>query len=264
MNCYLCGHPLPKREGCARCPSCHKFNLTIPESNSDEETVLLSDARLSEIDRIQTNLVDRVFGGGLARTSTSLIAGSPGAGKTTLFLQLADTITLHFDREALYIANEQDAAEIKTTAKRIQIRNTNKIRIVKAMGGLRRTLDELYAQYKPCVVMIDSLTKMVGEDLPLAVTVLERLKVLTIEHNCPSLIVNQVNKDGDFAGLKKIEHCVDGTFMLEKDDVDGTRFFYSTKNRFGQAPLGVELEMTDEKSEIPGKLILKESPKDNE
>jgi DNA repair protein RadA/Sms len=265
MNCELCQKPLPKSvqrnwgTDSFRCPSCFHWNLEKSNSGvDDDETVLLSDARLLEIERIMTGLLDTVFGGGIARSSVNLIAGPPGAGKTTLFLQLADTITERYpDREGLYIANEQEAAEIKTTAKRIRIKNLERIRVVKAMGGLKRDLGELLLQYKPCVIIVDSLTKLVGEDIQLAVLVLERLKSYTVELNAPSLVVNQINKDGDHAGLMKLQHAVDGTFMLEKDDLDGSRYFYSSKNRFGEAPLGVELVMTASDAEIPGKLVSK-------
>jgi DNA repair protein RadA/Sms len=255
MNCSFCHTLLPK--DMLRCPSCKHWHL--PASTiDDEETVLLSDARLGTIERLQTGIVDSVFGGGIARTSVNLIAGAPGAGKTTLFLQLADTFSEHLQREVLFIANEQEAAELKTTAQRICIKNLARIRIVKAMGGLRRDLGDMLLQYKPCVIILDSLTKLVGEDINLAVTVAERLKSYTVELNAPSLVVNQINKEGDHAGLQKLQHAVDATFMLEKDDVDGSRFFYSTKNRFGESPKGIELVMTSAESEIPGRLIVKE------
>jgi len=77
--------------------------------------------------------------------------------------------------------------------------------------------------------------------------------------------VNQINKDGDHAGIMKLQHAVDATYFLEKDDTTGERYFYSTKNRFGQSPIGVELYMTPkDHPEFPGKLIAKTGDSDLE
>jgi DNA repair protein RadA/Sms len=246
----------------------------------EEDTVLLSDSRLSKkVERLKTGFLDPIFGGvppsnyGLARTSVNLVAGPPGAGKTTLFLMLADALIETVDnmvelaspqgKEVLYIANEQEPAEILDVADRIQIKNLHRIRIVKAMGGLKQDLGELMLSYKPCLIILDSLTNLAGDNLELAVTYAKRLKPYTVELKAPSLIVNQIVKSGDHAGLMQLQHAVDATFMLDKDDPDdGSRFFYSMKNRFGMVK-GMELEMTPETAKIPGKLIPKESLDDD-
>src|SRR5579872_4347356 len=263
MNCTYCQSVLIP--GKFRCTTCKHWNVNPELLEDDGETVLLSDARLSEVVRIDIGIFNEVFGDGLAETSNNLIAGPPGAGKTTLFLQFAMAISLarrfkqQPTRETLYIATEQSANELRTTAQRIKIDCLHEIRIVKAMGGLKRDLGDILLQYKPGLIIIDSLTKLVGENLELAVKVAERVKDYTVELKAPSLLVNQVNCDGDHAGLMKLQHAVDALFMLDKDDQSGERFLYSTKNRFGQAPLGVELMMTPkDHPEYPGKLILKE------
>lgn len=251
-NCHT---PIPRDKH--RCPSCKLWSL-IPSVVEDEDTVLLSDARLEEVKRYSTGLVDVVFGGGIVTTSVSLVGGPPGAGKTTMFLQIADHVAQHTGREVLYIANEQSADEIKTTAKRIQVKNVGTIRIVKAMGGLRRDLGDILIQYKPVLVILDSLSNMANENLELAVVVAKRLKDYSVEYAFPTLLVNQINKEGDHAGLEKLQHAVDATFMLDMDNEDGSRFFYSTKNRFGQSPLGIELRMTPKEDAIPGRLMVVE------
>lgn len=257
MNCRMCSTPLPKDK--IRCPSCKCWNYENAALGDDDDTVLLSDATLSEVKRIDVDFLNDVFGGGLAQTSVNLIAGPPGAGKTTLFLQLADTITKLFPQPALYIATEQQAEEIKTTAIRIQVENKDKIRIVKAIGGLKRNLWDYFEKYKPSLIIIDSLTMLCAENLDLQVKVAEDIKKATLELRCPSLLVNQVNKQEDHAGLMKLQHAVDALFMLDKDDFDGERLFYSKKNRFGPAPKAVELLMTPEDADIPGMLVPKNS-----
>ena len=255
-TCKLCQGQVPSDK--MRCPKCKNWHLPDKNSTSDdEETVILSDAKLAVIERYKTGMLDVVFGGGLARTSVSLVAGPPGAGKTTLFLQLADAIIDITGREAMFIANEQGPEEIKETARRIRIKNMDKIRVVKAMGGLKSDLGALILRYQPGLMILDSLTKLTGDDPNLGLMVCERLKSYTVELKAPSLIVNQINKDGDHAGIMKLQHAVDATFFLEKDDSDGERFFCSTKNRFGESPVGVKLLMTPaDHPEYPGKLIL--------
>jgi DNA repair protein RadA/Sms len=250
--CAFCNHVI--KEGKVYCPSCKKWNWSHVISKEETETVLLSNVQSDSTPRIHTEFLDPVFGGGIAQTSVNLIGGAPGGGKTTLNLQIIDSIVEHYQREALYIANEQSPEEIAETAKRICVQNLKLIRIYKAMGGLKRTLDEIYREFKPCIVVLDSLSKLVGDDLSMSIRVSERTKDLSVEMGCPTMIINQVNKEGDYAGLKKLEHVVDGTFMLDKDDTTGERFFYSTKNRFGEAPKGIELRMTPALAPIPGKL----------
>jgi DNA repair protein RadA/Sms len=263
-TCKLCQAQVPSDK--SRCPKCKNWHLPDKNASSDdEETVLLSDAKLAQIERYKTGMLDEVFGGGLARTSVSLVAGPPGAGKTTLFLQLADAIIDITDREAMFIANEQGPEEIKETARRIKIKNMGRIRVVKAMGGLKSDLGGLIMQYKPGLMILDSLTKLTGDDPNLGLLVCERLKSYTVELKAPSLIVNQINKDGDHAGIMKLQHAVDATYFLEKDDSDGERFFCSTKNRFGESPVGVKLLMTPATHpEYPGKLILAPRQDDSE
>jgi Zn ribbon nucleic-acid-binding protein len=69
-------------------------------------------------------------------------------------------------------------------------------------------------------------------------------------------LVNQVTKDGDHSGLQKLQHAVDATFTLHKEDPDdGSRYFYSKKNRFGMVQ-GTEMRMTGEKENVPGTLVI--------
>jgi len=213
----------------------------------EDSTVLLSDAKIAEVERVRTRLVDVCFGGGIARKSVCLFGGDPGAGKTTLCLQLSDIFCGIFGKETLYIANEQGEDEINDTAKRLHLRHRNKIRIVKAMGGITHDIGALLLHYKPCFTVLDSVTKWAGEDMNLAVIIAQRLKDYTVRLNSPTIIINQVTKGGDHAGLKKLQHAVDSTMMFEVwgENPEDPRRLHVDKNRHGPAPVSQYYGMTE-------------------
>jgi DNA repair protein RadA/Sms len=248
-RCRDCQSPMMAGMKQCRNPKCRAWNVSRP-IQLDDSTVLLSEVKSSKVRRIPTGLVDAVFGSGIACTSVNLLAGEPGAGKTTLSLMLCNIVIAHYQRtrEALYIANEQAAEEIAETAERLQLENRDKIRIVKAMGGVTHDIGDLLIHYKPCFTILDSITKWAGEDMSLAVVIAQRIKDYAVKLECPCIIVNQVTKDGDHAGLKQLEHAVDMAAMFDilVDSLDengepippklSPRRLWSSKNRFGVAP----------------------------
>lgn len=247
-KCSACHQPLTP--GMLRCrnPKCKHWNVKGPPTAIEDSTVLLSDAKMGNVEYIPTGLVDRVFGGGrgVARTGTILLGGEPGAGKTTLCMQLCDVFCGYFKKESLYIANEQDAVELKSIAERLMLRHKDKIRIVKAMGGIADDIGDLILYYQPCFIILDSVTKWVGEDLGLAVQVAYRMKDYTVRLQAPSIMINQVTKEGGHAGLMQLQHAVDtcSLFQILEGEIDengkeiplskAPRRIQTLKNRFGQ------------------------------
>lgn len=245
MQCRNCRfvNPDPTK---LKCPKCGTYNHTLAVHTSDgtDGTVLLSDSKVSHVERTITGLVDETFGGGIALTSVTLLAGEPGAGKTTLCLQLADIYAEQYQREVLYIANEQDPSELKSTGERLQLKNLNLIRVVKAMGGLESNLTDICTRYKPSLLILDSVTNWAGEDLHAAVTIAKQIKSLTVDFKCPSILINQVTKGGDHAGLNQLQHAVDATCLFklvleegEEATPETPRQLTMRKNRNGPAPV---------------------------
>src|ERR1700757_4337556 len=138
--CQQCGYETPKWTG--KCPSCGSWNSFVEEVvQRDEKTKPGSEPwtddykelkkahRLDDVVQIQETRMtspdselNRVLGGGMVPGSVILIAGDPGIGKSTLFLQCAlqwKSIT------TLYVSGEESAQQIKLRADRIGIKNNN-------------------------------------------------------------------------------------------------------------------------------------------
>src|SRR5947208_3371018 len=138
--CQNCGYESAKWLG--KCPSCQQWNTFVEEviqKGTDKKTnewkeysglgagvkiISLNDIVSGEEKRIITPdaELNRVLGGGIVTGSIVLIAGEPGIGKSTLFLQdalqLQNTITL-------YISGEESEQQIKMRADRLKIQNEN-------------------------------------------------------------------------------------------------------------------------------------------
>lgn len=245
MNCIHCNRPLA--EGKYKCinPKCRMWNVASTVSMEDC-VVPLSDASLQVVKRVKTGIVDGCFGGGISETSVCLLGGDPGAGKTTLCLQLSNVFAGKFGKKVLYIANEQHASELKETGERLKLKHSKLIYIVKAMGGVQHDIGSLILRYEPCLIVLDSVTKWSGEDMNEAVIICQRLKDYTVRLNAPSIVINQVTKSGDHSGLNKMQHAVDSTMMFEVlgDNPEDPRRLHVRKNRNGPAPVSQYYEMT--------------------
>jgi DNA repair protein RadA/Sms len=236
--------------GTMRCPRCREWNFTSSD-DSEQEVVRLSDARISIVPRLPTlhPQMDIFFGGGLVQTSTMLLGAEPGFGKSTLTLQLADFIIGFFLRErgekrnVVMVANEQSPDEIRAKAIELGIVHMHEICVLKAMGGFSGNLFEIISRYKPCLTVIDSLSKLVGRDPDLAVIVASMMKELSVKLNMPTIMVNQVTKDLNHAGQEKLQHEVDMTAL--GTTIGNKRILESEKNRNGQAPLALAMQMKE-------------------
>ncbi|MBN1227811.1 MAG: DNA repair protein RadA, partial [Deltaproteobacteria bacterium] len=103
--CQECGYKAPKWLG--RCPDCGSWNsfseeiAEIKSSNKgDNASFLNMPQRIDNVSmqkelRHKTGLkeFDRVLGGGIVPGSLVLIGGDPGIGKSTLLLQVAQSVS---------------------------------------------------------------------------------------------------------------------------------------------------------------------------
>src|SRR6185312_9642657 len=166
--CSNCGQESAKWIG--KCPSCNEWNTFVeevivkgnekPESEWKEfsalsgiKTISLQDVISGEEKRIITNdkELNRVLGGGIVLGSIVLIAGEPGIGKSTLFLQA--TLQMQNIR-TLYISGEESEQQIKMRADRLQINNDNFFLLTETNT---QTIFKEIKKLKPQLVIVDSI-----------------------------------------------------------------------------------------------------------
>lgn len=205
----------------------------------------LSDAKVSIVPRLATihPAMDLFFGGGgIVQTSTGLIAAPPGFGKTSVLLQVADCISqVTGNRDVAYVANEQTPDEIRAKAIELGVKNLHQMCIINMMGGMRGSLFDLLTRMMPCLIIVDSLTKLVGRDLAFAVVIASEFKSLSVTLKAPTIFINQVTKELDHAGLEMLQHEVDLTALGHMEG--SKRYLQSEKNRNGPAPLTLGMQM---------------------
>jgi DNA repair protein RadA/Sms len=250
QSCRRCNAEFDKVK--MQCPSCSFWNTDVTTNPEDDKTVLLSDTDGAVITRVSTGPWDPCWGfhvddfgkrfEGTVTTSVTLVGGVPGAGKSTLALQMAAIIAGITKREVLYISAEESNAEIRSRAKRLKLSNQNLVRLIPI--GVSVELGSIMMHRKPVALIADSLPK-ICPDPDEAVTFCEKLKGYAIELECPVIIIDHVTKEEELAGLMKLQHAVDTTllFTVYPDEV---RELKTVKNRNGPSGVRVLLNMTEQ------------------
>lgn len=245
--CSSCGYQSVKWSG--KCPSCNEWNTL-------EEQIIIENSKKASPDSLKTNIAvsalndidiidehryvtgikefDRVLGGGIVKGSVVLLGGDPGIGKSTILLQVCNALK---NLKILYISGEESPVQIKLRANRLGVLNENLL-------VMSHTDTEEVCEYikihKPDVVMIDSIQTMSVSELSAMsgsiVQVRESAKLLLSvgkSLDIPVFLVGHVNKGGDIAGPKILEHIVDTVLYFEGDKNQSYRILRANKNRFG-------------------------------
>ena len=246
QSCKFCSQKFD--ETLSKCPSCGKFNTPGTYATGGDETKLLSEVSPLPLQKIQTGPWDPCFsdGGGIVLTSVTLLGGAPGAGKSTLTLQMCGAIASATGREVLFVAKEQSEEEVKNHAIRIGVLHHHLIRLFPM--GASGDLGPILMARKPCATIVDSLSKF-ASDPEKAVQVCKFFKEYAVQLKMPVIIIDHVTKDGDFAGLMSLQHEVDTliTIFPIQDVHKNMREMVTHKNRFGPAFEPIHLIMTGDK-----------------
>lgn len=281
--CNNCGYETSKWNG--KCPSCGEWNTleeveiavksssrsragSIKDISDSIINVEDVDASYDEV-RYSTGLteLDRVLGGGLVKGSLVLLGGEPGIGKSTMLLQICET--MGNEHTILYVSGEESIRQIKLRANRLGVNSENLYLL--AENDCERICAAIVKE-KPEIVIIDSIQTMSISELSSAQGSITQVRECTNlfmrtakSEEIPMFIVGHVNKDGAIAGPKVMEHIVDCVLYFEGQRNLTYRILRAVKNRFGSTnEIGV-FEMADSgliEVDNPSMLMLEGRPTD--
>ncbi|MBO9618051.1 MAG: DNA repair protein RadA [Niabella sp.] len=266
--CQHCGYESVKWLG--QCPSCGQWNTFVeevidkgsdktdwknyaPATGRTNKVISLQDIVSSEEKRLATRdaELNRVLGGGIVSGSLVLVAGEPGIGKSTLFLQCGLQFT---DTKVLYISGEESEQQIKMRADRLTTNSnitTNENFFLLTETSTQTIFQEI-KKLKPQLVIVDSVQTLQSPVIDASAGSISQIKECAAEFQryaketgTPVFLIGHITKEGSIAGPKILEHMVDVVLQFEGDRHYAYRILRTFKNRFGStSELGI-YEMTD-------------------
>lgn len=266
--CTQCGNETPKWQG--RCPACGAWNCLEEHTEKPAapgraktaaEGLSRQPQKISEVNtdseiRFSTGMgeLDRVLGGGAVAGSLVLVGGAPGIGKSTLLLQICNSLCTQ--RSVLYVSGEESERQLKLRAQRLQV-SPDKLYIL-SETCLSDVLEAVETQ-RPDILIVDSIQTLYcgeNESAPGSVSQVKdctmALMQLSKSQGITVFVVGHINKDGNIAGPKVLEHMVDCVLYFEGDQNTSYRLLRAAKNRFGSTnEIGVFEMMDKGLTEVP-------------
>ena len=259
--CTECGNESPKWQG--RCSACGAWNTmvehvekasTAGKTKSASVGQIRKPQNIQQVDcnaeiRFSTGMgeLDRVLGGGAVAGSLVLVGGAPGIGKSTLLLQICNALCA--GRKVLYVSGEESERQIKLRSQRLGVAPDGLY--ILSETRLEDILDAV-EQMQPDILIADSIQTLYHEDNESSPGSVSQVKDCTMtlmqlskSKGITVFVVGHINKDGNIAGPKVLEHMVDCVLYFEGDPNTSYRLLRAAKNRFGSTnEIGV-FEMAD-------------------
>lgn len=260
--CTQCGNEFPKWQG--QCPACGAWNTIVEQPAPAKGKSIVKPARapgathvpkrVSEMTfdqeiRFPTGLaeLDRVLGGGAVQGSLVLIGGAPGIGKSTLMLQICQQLCQF--AKVLYVSGEESERQLKLRADRLGVGQMDLYLFAES------SLEQIIAaieETEPQIVIVDSIQTMYHGDQTTSPGSISQVKECTMAlmqlakgRGITVFVIGHVNKEGNLAGPKVLEHMVDCVLYFEGDRHMSYRILRAAKNRYGATnEIGV-FEMDD-------------------
>ena len=278
--CQNCGAQSPQWMG--KCKSCNEWNTIVEEvvskpkkSGWESESPSRSNKAqpISEISlqaraRIDTsdNELNRVLGGGIVAGSIILLGGEPGIGKSTLLLQLALRIK---NEKLLYVTGEESDQQIRMRADRLnQLDSSCQILTETNTQNIFQQIQEV----QPSVLVVDSIQTLQTNTIDSSPGSISQIRECTSElmafaksSGVPVFLIGHINKDGNIAGPKILEHMVDVVLQFEGDRNHVYRILRANKNRYGStSELGIYEMQSNGLREVanPSEILLSQKDQD--
>ena len=247
--CTNCGNETPRWQG--KCPACGAWNtieehIEKPTSTGKAKAAPVGQSRRpqkigqvtsdGEI-RFSTGMgeLNRVLGGGAVAGSLVLVGGAPGIGKSTLLLQICSSLCE--GRTVLYVSGEESERQLKLRSDRLGV-------VPESLYILSETrlsdILEAIQELSPDILIIDSIQTLYNEENESSPGSVSQVKDCTMTlmqlskaQGITVFVVGHINKDGNIAGPKVLEHMVDCVLYFEGDANSSYRLLRAAKNRFG-------------------------------
>lgn len=208
--------------------------------------------------------IDALFTGSGIRPSTCcMLTGLPGAGKTTLSLQMADAL-IGEGHTIYYNSCEESGEQLKMTLERLNLQNMldkGYHASLSEIGEILETADKLRSQSpsdKGFFLFVDSLQTVEkaqkGPGRPAsqqsqATEAMWDIAAWCKQNMTVAMTIGQVTKDGVFAGKQEVKHAIDCHLHLsidtdKKSDTYKQRVAEMQKNRFGSTGLFFPYEVS--------------------
>lgn len=253
--CSACGAESPKWAG--RCPSCGEWNTMVEERVKTKPSRTPSPVSgamksrpqaISEIEALSeprihmpSEELNRVLGGGLVQGSLVLLGGEPGIGKSTLVLQNLLAIK---SKTILYVSGEESASQLKLRADRIGRGSDNCFIVCETSLDI---IFEHIENVQPGILVVDSIQTIACDALESSAGSVSQVRECAAqllkyakESGVPVILIGHINKEGNLAGPKVLEHIVDAVLQFEGDSKYMYRILRAIKNRFGNtSELGI-------------------------
>lgn len=256
-RCSNCNHETAS--WLLQCPECGSVNhcVAIESTLPVTDRVSVAAPEIATLDtfeddaddeRIATPFValDSVTGEGFVPGSVTLLAGAPGAGKSTLSLQVAAFVSQDESQSAIYICGEEPLARLNKRARRLSLDCS---RLLAVPYTETRALFSMMRRQRPTFCVVDSLHVVYSDRIrsrpgspSQVVKAAQDFVAIAQKLDCAVLLVGHVTKNNMLSGPRSAEHAVDVVITFQpKGD---RRVIEATKNRFGPALEKHYLKMT--------------------
>jgi len=246
-TCTECAYETGKWLG--KCPMCNNFNTfeeSVIDTKKEARKFVASSSKVFGVNEISTmpdfktptkiGELDRVLSGGIVAGSLILIGGDPGIGKSTLILQICQTLGEQ-NKKILYVSGEESINQIKLRADRLNVTTENLFLLAETdLDIIQNTVSDI----SPDILIIDSIQTVYSSELPSVPGSVTQIRECTSRFmgisktkGISTIVIGHVTKEGTLAGPRVLEHMVDTVLYFEGEKQANYRLIRAVKNRFG-------------------------------